>query len=49
MYGFVLSRLAHFVAYFTARTHDTRAMLWSVGSLILIFITLRTLVAAVAA
>ena len=49
LYGFVLSRLAHFVAYFTAQTHDTRAMFWSVGSLILIVMTVRTLVAALAA
>jgi glutathione S-transferase len=45
-YGYVLSRLLHFAAYFTARTHDTRATFWTVGSLILIFMTCRTLVAA---
>ena len=45
-YGYVVSRLLHFAAYFTARTHDTRATLWTVGSLILIFITGRTLLAA---
>src|SRR4029079_16522536 len=39
LYGYVLSRLLHFGAYFTARTHDTRATLWTVGSLILIFMT----------
>jgi glutathione S-transferase len=49
LYGYVVSRLLHFVAYLTARTHDTRATLWTVGSLILIFITGWTLVAAVAA
>ena len=37
---------AAFAAYFTARTHDTRAALWTVGSLILIFITCRTLASA---
>ena len=47
LYGFVLSRLLHFAAYLTAQTHDTRAMLWTPGSLILIFITLWSLVAAV--
>src|SRR5689334_13579519 len=32
LYGYVVSRLLHFVAYFTAQTHDTRANLWTVGS-----------------
>src|SRR5688572_8718687 len=39
LYGYVASRLAHFAAYLTAQTHDMRAHLWTVGSLILIFIT----------
>jgi glutathione S-transferase len=46
LYGYVVSRLLHFAAYFTAQTHDTRATFWTVGSLILIFMTCRTLVAA---
>ncbi|MCP4618799.1 MAG: MAPEG family protein [Bradyrhizobium sp.] len=46
MYGYVVSRLLHFAAYFTAQTHDMRATLWTVSSLILIFMTCRTLVAA---
>jgi glutathione S-transferase len=46
LYGYVVSRLLHFAAYFTARTHDTRAAFWTVGSLILIFMTCWTLVAA---
>ena len=46
LYGYVVSRLLHFAAYFTARTHDTRAALWTVGSSILIFITCRTLAVA---
>lgn len=46
LYGYVVSRLLHFVAYFTARTHDTRAILWTAGSLILTFMTGRTLVVA---
>src|SRR6478672_12413757 len=29
LYGYVVSRLLHFAAYFTARTHDTRAALWT--------------------
>jgi glutathione S-transferase len=42
----VASRLLHFAAYFTAQTHDTRAAFWTAGSLILIFMTCRTLVVA---
>ncbi len=49
LYGYVVSRLLHFAAYMTARTHDTRATLWTVGSLILVFITVRTLIAALGA
>jgi glutathione S-transferase len=45
-YGYVVSRLLHFAAYFTAQTHDVRATLWTIGSLILIFMTIRTLIAA---
>ena len=48
LYGYVVSRLLHFAAYFTERTHDTRAACWTVGSLILIFMTCWTLVAALA-
>jgi glutathione S-transferase len=46
LYGYVVSRLAHFAAYLTARTHDTRAVLWTIGSLILIGMTVRVLIAA---
>ncbi len=46
LYGYVVSRLLHFAAYASARTHDTRATLWTIGSLILIFMTGRTLLAA---
>ncbi|MCL4746217.1 MAG: MAPEG family protein, partial [Burkholderiaceae bacterium] len=49
LYGYVLSRLLHFGAYLSARTHDTRATLWTIGSLILIFMTGWTLVAAIRA
>jgi len=47
LYGFVVARLLHFAAYFTARDHETRATFLSVSSFILIFMTLWTLVAAV--
>lgn len=46
LYGYVVSRFLHFVAYFTAQTHDMRATLWTIGSLILIFMTGWALVAA---
>jgi glutathione S-transferase len=46
LYGYVVSRLLHFAAYFTGQIHDIRATLWTVGSLILIFMTLRALLAA---
>ncbi len=36
-FGYVATRLLHFAAYFTARTHDTRAMLWTPGSLIIVY------------
>lgn len=44
MFGYVVSRLLHFAAYFTAQTHDTRAAFWTIGSMILIFMTGWTLV-----
>jgi glutathione S-transferase len=46
LYGYVVSRLLHFTAYLTAQTHDLRAALWTPGSLIIIFMTGRTLLAA---
>lgn len=46
LYGYVVSRLLHFAAYYTAQTHDVRATLWTVGWLILIYMTGRTLLAA---
>ena len=46
LYGYVVSRLLHFAAYFTGQIHDIRATFWTIGSLILIFMTVRTLLAA---
>ena len=43
-YGYAVSRLVHFAAYFTAQTHDVRATLWTVGSLIVVFMTVASLV-----
>ncbi len=49
LYGYVVSRLLHFAAYYSAQTHDMRANLWTIGSLILIFMSLWTLAVAIAA
>jgi glutathione S-transferase len=46
LYGYVASRLLHFAAYFTGQIHEVRATFWSIGSFILIFITIKTLLAA---
>jgi glutathione S-transferase len=46
LYGYVVSRFLHFGAYFTGQIHEVRATFWTVGSLILIFMTVRTLLAA---
>jgi glutathione S-transferase len=45
-YGYVVTRLAHFAAYFTGQIHDIRAALWTPGSLIILFMAGRTLFAA---
>lgn len=46
LYGYVASRFLHFAAYFTGQIHDIRAATWTVGSLILLYMTVRTLLAA---
>ncbi|RYG31088.1 MAG: MAPEG family protein [Burkholderiales bacterium] len=46
LYGYVASRLLHFLAYLTAQTHDMRATFWTIGSLILIFMTGNVLLVA---
>ena len=45
-YGYVVSRLLHFIAYLSAQIHEVRATLWTVGSVILIYMTGATLVKA---
>jgi glutathione S-transferase len=42
-YGYAVSRLLHFAAYLTGQIHDIRASLWTIGSLIVIFMSLETL------
>ncbi len=46
-YGYVVSRILHFIAYFTAQIHEIRATFWSIGSFILIYMAGATLVMAV--
>lgn len=46
LYGYVVSRLLHFGAYLRASDHEIRATFWTVGSLILVFMTGWTLVVA---
>jgi glutathione S-transferase len=49
LYGYVISRFLHFAAYATGQIHDVRATFWTIGSLILIFMTVWALIAAIAA
>lgn len=46
LYGYVVSRLLHFSAYLTGQIHEVRATFWTIGSLILVFMTVRTLLSA---
>jgi glutathione S-transferase len=45
-YGYVVSRLLHFLAYVTAQLHDIRATFWTIGSVIIIYMTVATLLKA---
>lgn len=45
-YGYVASRLAHFAAYVTARSHETRATFWTIGALIVMYMAAASLVHA---
>jgi len=45
-YGYAVSRFLHFLAYFTRQIHDVRATLWTVGSLIIIFMAVAVLLRA---
>ena len=47
LFGYVVSRLLHFAAYLTARSHETRATFWTIGSLILIYMSVRVLYVAI--
>jgi len=47
MYGFVVARLVHAVAYATKQTHEFRATFYSAGSLIVIYMAGHVLVVAI--
>ena len=49
LYGYVVTRLLHFIAYLTAQLHDVRATLWTPGSLAVIYMAIHAMVAAVQA
>lgn len=46
MYGFVVARLAHSMAYATKQRHEVRATLYTIGSLFVIFMAVYVLVVA---
>lgn len=46
MYTFVGARLIHTLAYATKQTHEVRATLYTIGSVVVIFMALYVLVAA---
>jgi len=47
MYGFVLARLAHAVAYVTKQSHEVRATFYTIGSVAVIIMAVYVLVAVV--
>jgi glutathione S-transferase len=47
LFGYVASRLAHFWAYSTARSHELRATFFSIGSFIVIGMAVYTLIYAI--
>lgn len=47
-YGFVVTRLAHFVAYVTAQSHELRATFYTIASLIVIYMSLHVIWVALA-
>ena len=47
MYGFVLARLCHTVAYATAQSHEVRATFYTIGSVAVVVMALQALVALV--
>jgi uncharacterized MAPEG superfamily protein len=47
LYGYVASRLAHFWAYFTAKSHEVRATFFTIGSIIVIGMAVYTLISVI--
>jgi glutathione S-transferase len=47
LYGYVVTRILHFVAYLTAQLHDVRAAMWTPGSLALIGMSVYVLARAI--
>ena len=47
LYGYVVSRLLHFAVYFTGQIHEIRATFWTIGSVIIVFMAIWTLIAAI--
>ena len=47
LFGYAASRLVHFWAYFTAKSHEVRATFFSIGSLIVIGMAVYTFLYAV--
>lgn len=48
MYGYVVSRLAHFVAYATAQNHEVRASFYTIGTLLIVVMVVYSLYAVFA-
>lgn len=49
LFGYVVSRFLHFLAYASAQIHDIRATFWTIGSVILIVMSIAVLRAGWAA
>lgn len=47
MYTYVGTRILHFFAYLTGQIHDLRAALWTPGSLIILYLSVRTLMSLI--
>ncbi|MEL1249164.1 MAPEG family protein [Aurantiacibacter gilvus] len=49
LFGYAASRVLHFFAYASAQVHDIRATFWTVGSAIIIAMTVMVISAAISA
>ena len=47
MYTFVMARLAHTLAYATKQTHEVRATLYTIASMVVIIMAVYVLVAVI--